>query len=82
MSQHVCTTSRAEDQSEENKSDDAKCPKSLSGQSEGENPPTTEEFTYISSTVRHDSGAGSDIRNRLNMARNAFRMLNNMWKSS
>ena len=31
----------------------------------------------LGSTVRHDGGAGSDIRNRLNKARNAFRMLNN-----
>jgi len=44
--------------------------------------PTTEEFTYLSSTVRHDGGVGSNIRNRLNKARNAFRMLNNVWKSS
>ena len=28
--------------------------------------PTTEEFTYLGSTVRHDGGPGSDIRNRLN----------------
>ena len=48
----------------------------------GEDLPTTEEFTYLGSTVRHDGGAGSDIRNRLNKARNAFRMLNNVWKSS
>ena len=48
----------------------------------GEDLPTTEEFTYLRSTVRHDSGAGSDIRNRLNQARNALRMLNSVWKSS
>ena len=48
----------------------------------GEDLQTTEEFTYLGSTVRHDGGAGSDIRNRLNKARNAFRMLNNVWKSS
>jgi len=48
----------------------------------GEDLPTTEEFTYLSSTVRHDGGVGSNIRNRLNKARNAFRMLNNVWKSS
>ena len=41
----------------------------------GEDLQTTEEFTYLSSTVRHDGGAGSGIRNRLNKARNAFRML-------
>jgi len=48
----------------------------------GEDLPTTEEFTYLSSTVRHDGRVGSNIRNRLNKARNAFRMLNNVWKSS
>jgi hypothetical protein len=48
----------------------------------GEDLPTTEEFTYLGSTVRHDGGAGSDIKNRLNKARNAFRMLNNVWRSS
>ena len=48
----------------------------------GEDLPTTEEFTYLGSTVKDDGGAGSDIRNRLNKARNAFRMLNNVWKSS
>ena len=31
----------------------------------GDDLPTTEEFTYLGSTVRHDGGAGSDIRNRL-----------------
>ena len=43
--------------------------------------PTTEEFTYLGSTVRHDGKAESDIRNCLNKARNTFRMLSNMWKS-
>ena len=48
----------------------------------GEDLPTTEEFTYLGNTVRHDGGAGSDIKNRLNKAGNAFRMLNNVWRSS
>ena len=48
----------------------------------GEDLPTTEEFIYHGDTVRHDGGAGSDISNRLDNARNAFRMLNNVWKSS
>ena len=39
----------------------------------GEDLPTTEELTYRGSTIRYDEGAGSDIRNRLNKARNAFR---------
>ena len=48
----------------------------------GDNLPLTEEFTYLGSTVRYDGGADSDIRNRLGKARNAFRMLQNVWKSS
>ena len=48
----------------------------------GDDLQTTEEFTYLGSTVGQDGGAGSDIRNRLNKARNDFRMLNNVWKSS
>ena len=35
----------------------------------GEDLPTTEEFTYLGSTVRHDGGAGNNIKNRLNKAR-------------
>ena len=46
----------------------------------GEDLPTNEEFTYLGNTVRHDGGAGSNIRNLLNKARNTFRMLNNVWK--
>ena len=48
----------------------------------GEDLPTTKEFTYLRSTIRHDGGAGSDIKNRLNRARKAFTMLNNVWNSS
>ena len=48
----------------------------------GEDLPTTEEFTYLGSTVRHDGGAGNNIKNRLNKARHAFRILNNVWRSS
>ena len=48
----------------------------------GEDLPSNEEFTYLGSTFRHDGGADSDIRNRLNKARNAFRKLNKVWKSS
>ena len=48
----------------------------------GENLPATEEFTYLGSKVRHDGGAGADIQNRLSKARNSFRMLNNVWRSS
>ena len=48
----------------------------------GKNLPTTEELTYLGSTERHDGGAGSDIKNRLKKARNAFRMHNNVWSSS
>ena len=48
----------------------------------GEDLPTTKEFTYLRSTIRHDGGTGSDIKNRLNRARKAFTMLNNVWNSS
>ena len=34
------------------------------------------------STARHDGGAGSNIGNRLNKARDTLRMLNKVWKSS
>ena len=44
----------------------------------GEDLRTTEEFVYLGSIVRHVSGAGSGIRNRVNKTRNAFRMLNNV----
>jgi hypothetical protein len=47
----------------------------------GEDLPTAEEFTYLGSTVRHDGGAGSDIKRRIGKARNAFQMLNNVWRS-
>ena len=48
----------------------------------GEELLTTEDFTYLGSTVRYDGGAGSNIKNRLSKARNVFRMLNNVWQSS
>lgn len=44
--------------------------------------PTTQEVTNLCSTVRPDGGASSNIRNFLSKARNSFRMLNNVWKSS
>lgn len=48
----------------------------------GEDLPTIVEFPYLGSTVRHDGGAGSDIKNRLNKTRNTFGMHNNVWRSS
>ena len=45
----------------------------------GKELPTTED---LGSTVWLDGGAGSDIRNHLNKARNAYTMLNNVWRSS
>ena len=42
----------------------------------------TGELIYLGSAVRLDGGAGSDTKNRLNKARNAFSMLNNMYSSS
>ena len=47
----------------------------------GEALPKTNEFIYLGSTVRHDGGAHNDIKNRINIAMNAFRMLINIWKS-
>ena len=44
----------------------------------GEDLPTTENFTYLGSIGMHDGGAGSDIRNCLNKFRNGLRMLNNV----
>ena len=44
--------------------------------------PYTDQFTYLSSTVRHDGGAGSNIINRIGKARNAFRMLSPVWNHS
>ena len=38
--------------------------------------PNTQQITYLGSTVRHNGGAGNDIRNRIDKAKNAFRMLN------
>jgi len=51
-------------------------------QVDGKDLPITETFTYMGSTVRNDGGAGNDIMNRLNKARNVFRTLNIVWKSS
>ena len=56
-------------------------PNPSSGKVNGKDLPKTEELTYLVSIVRHDGKAGSDTRNRLNKIRNAFRMLNNLWKS-
>lgn len=48
---------------------------------EDTNLPTTQEFTYLGSVLRHDGGAEKDICARLGKARSAFNMLNNVWKS-
>ena len=48
----------------------------------GKDLPITEIFTYLGSTFRNDGGAGNDIMNRLNNARNIFRTLKNVCKSS
>ena len=40
------------------------------------------EFTYLDSIVSHDGTEGNDIKNHLSKARNAFRMMNNVWRSS
>ncbi|KAL9971331.1 hypothetical protein ACROYT_G023842 [Oculina patagonica] len=48
----------------------------------GKDLPMTEQFKYLGSIVRQDGGAGIDIQSRLNKARNTFRMLSNVWRSS
>ena len=44
--------------------------------------PSTETFTYLGSVVRDDGGTNEDIQSRQNKARNAFRSLNPVWRSS
>ena len=44
----------------------------------GEDISTTEEFIFLVSTIRHDEGADSDIKNRLSEAKNDFGMLSNV----
>ena len=44
--------------------------------------PSTETFTYLGSVVRQDGGTNKDIQSRLSKARNAFRSLNAVWRSS
>jgi hypothetical protein len=51
-------------------------------QVDGKYLPNTGTFPYLGSTVRNEEGAGNDIMNRLHKARNIFRSLNNVWKSS
>ena len=42
----------------------------------------TDKFTYLGSILSIDGGAEKDIRSRLNKARNAFRSMGTVWKSS
>lgn len=44
----------------------------------GEDLPTTDEFTYLGSIVRNDGGPSKDIQNRLSKARSAFGDHNSM----
>ena len=44
--------------------------------------PSTETFTYLGSVVRQDGSTKVDIQSRLSKARNAFRNLNAVWRSS
>ena len=48
----------------------------------GKDLPVTDCFTYLGSVVRNDGGAADDIKSRLGKARNAFIMLNKVWRSS
>ena len=44
--------------------------------------PSTETFTCLGSVVRQDGGTKEDIQSRLSKARNAFRSLNAVRRSS
>ena len=44
--------------------------------------PSTETSTYLGSIVRQDGGTNEDIQSRLSKARNTFRSLNAVWRSS
>ena len=44
--------------------------------------PSTETFTYLGSVVRQGGGTNKYIQSRLSKARNAFRSLNAVWRSS
>ena len=44
--------------------------------------PGTETFTYLGSVVRQDGSTNEDIQSRLSEARNTFRSLNTVWRSS
>uniref|UniRef100_UPI0025FC2CDF hypothetical protein n=1 Tax=Thiolapillus sp. TaxID=2017437 RepID=UPI0025FC2CDF len=43
---------------------------------------SAETFTCLGSVVRQDGGTNKDIQSRLSKARNAFRSLNAVWRSS
>ena len=55
---------KPEDQPEEDMVMTLNIPNPLLVQVNGEDLPTTEEFTYLGSTVRCDGGAGNDVNNR------------------
>ena len=49
---------------------------------EGNTIEEVEEFTYLGSKISKTGGAEKDIKHRLSLARNAFSMLQPVWKSS
>ena len=44
--------------------------------------PNTEIFTYLGSIMRKDGGTKEDIKNRITKARNIFRTMNKVWRST
>ena len=44
--------------------------------------PNTQTFTSLGNVDRQDGGTNENIRSRLSKARNAFRSLNAVWRSS
>ncbi|KAH1174051.1 hypothetical protein KIL84_008445 [Mauremys mutica] len=45
-------------------------------------PTNIERVTYLGSTISQDGGTSQDIRNKISKAKNTFRSLNTIWKSS
>ena len=54
----------------------------LASHCEQRRPSNNQRIHILGCTVRHDGGAGSNIRDGFNKAKNTLRMLNNKWRSS
>ena len=54
----------------------------LASHCEQRRPSNNQRIHILRCTVRHEGGAGSNIRDGFNKAKNTSRMLNNKWRSS